>query len=126
MDKVHFGIFVDVMISSAVFWSPIELGGYNGRDIYMNVIENNCQISVNSTVVDSRGIWGSFKEWAMSTAAGEFVLSDAAGAVTGCAVSLVQTGGATAIPNPAFGGIPTAGVVGVIAGAGASINSAIN
>ena len=45
--------------------------------------------------------------------------------VAGVAGAIAGTVGAAGIPNPALGGIPPAGVVGVISGAGASIRKAI-
>lgn len=50
-------------------------------------------------------------------------MADATGMLSGVAANIVATGGAGAIPNPALGGMPTAGAVGLITGAGASINT---
>lgn len=54
------------------------------------------------------------------------VKTDCVSGVAGALGNLVSSGGAGAIPNPMFGGCPTAGVVAVIAGAAGSINAANN
>jgi len=108
-DKLLFGTMIDVAIHSAKFWFPVEQGGQN------KYVEFKKKLSIirNGNDLDLRGFWS------------DIILADAAGAVTTAAISLVNSGGLTAIPNPALGGIPTAGVVAVIGGAGASIAKAI-
>lgn len=108
-DRVLFGTMVDVAIHSAEFWLPSEQGGQNQFAAFKNKLRN--LRGPNS--IELRGFWS------------DLILADAAGALTAAAISLVNTGGASAIPNPALGGIPTAGVIAVIGGAGASITKAI-
>jgi hypothetical protein len=57
---------------------------------------------------------------------GKVLCADALGCVTAAASSLVASGGASAIPNPLFGGIPTAGVIGAIGGVGGSAGSLLS
>lgn len=108
-DRALFGTMVDVAIHSAEFWLPSEQGGQNKFADFKNKLRTLRE--PNS--IEFRGFWS------------DLILADAAGALTAAAISLVNSGGASAIPNPAFGGIPTAGVIAVIGGAGASITKAI-
>lgn len=105
--------FIRVAKSSVELWFPKELGGLGYNEILTAKISNKR--------IDLRKNW--FTRWVDSNAFGKFIISDAVGAVAGVATSLVSSGGATAIPNPALGGIPTAGVVGIISGASTSVLS---
>ncbi len=122
-EKIYFESFIDVLNKSAKLWAPSEVGGLGSSELLQNKYGATCSSSVNSNNVEKRGIWGSFRDWAMSTAAGVFVLTDATMAVTATAAALTATAGAGALPL--CGGIPCAGVAGVITGAGASIASQI-
>lgn len=53
------------------------------------------------------------------------VAADAIGVVATAAISVVNSGGASALPNPLFGGIPTAGIAGLIGGVAASATSVV-
>lgn len=52
--------------------------------------------------------------------------TDAVGCVGSAASSVAATGGASAVPNPLFGGLPTASVYGIGAGVQASVSTAIS
>lgn len=99
--------FIRVVKSSVELWFPRNLGGLGYNEILSAKISN--------TKIKLRKNW--ITRWVSSKKFGKFIISDAVGAVAGVATSLVSSGGATAIPNPLLGGIPTAGVVGVISGA---------
>lgn len=110
-EKVLFGAFTDVMISSTELWSPREFGGEGLRDDLLKAYG----------IAQPRG---RFRDWLMSKAAGKAVLSDATGMIAGAGGALASSGGAAALPL--CGGIPCAGVAGVILGVGASVTSVIN
>lgn len=77
--------------------------------IVMNILNVMCT-SINQLEVQ---VWKPFK----------FKLSDATGLLAGAASSVVASGGLTAVLNPAFGGLPTASVLGLISGGAASVNT---
>lgn len=72
---------------------------------------------------DPNSPWSSeFWRWR----AAKYFMIDAAGATTAAATSLVASGGLSAAPNPALGGVPTAGAIAVIGGIGSSGGSVLN
>ena len=87
--------------NSALFWLPTQLGGYNRYYQFknFNIIPDKNQLELR------KFSWGIL------------IGSDIAGIVEGATVSLIESGGAAALPNPLFGGVPTASVVGVAVGA---------
>ncbi len=102
-DLVYFGAMVDVATYSTELWMGSTYGGLNKYSEFQNILDNLCNGSVQY-----RGFWSNI------------ILSDAAGMLTGVAGSLVATGGGSALPNPFLGGMPTAGAVGLVVGAGAN------
>ena len=104
-----FDYLIDVAISSNKLWKPYEAGGLNQKVKMDAMIQTLCRNNLSLR-------WDVWKT----------VRSDAIGCVTGALGNLASSGGAGALPNPLFGGCPTAGVVGAIAGAGASLNAALN
>ena len=108
--------FIRVAKSSVELWFPTDLGGLGYNEILT--------LKISSNRISMRKNW--FMKWVESSEFGTFIISDAVGAVAAVGASLVSSGGATAIPNPALGGIPTAGVVGLIYGASASVISQLN
>ena len=109
-DLIKFGMMVDVANHSAEFWLATEAGGENRFFDFYNIRSNVCE----EEPINQTNSWWS-----------DIILADAVGAVTGAAANIGATAGAGALPNPALGGLPTAGVVGAISGAGASIAKAI-
>lgn len=91
--------YLAVIKHSAKYWLPTSLGGEGGSD------------GITPAGGSARIIWG------------QVIGADAIGVLSGAAANLIATGGAGAIPNPLLGGVPTAGAVGVVVGAGASLNS---
>jgi hypothetical protein len=106
-DLKKFGTYSDVLSSSIEFWLPTSQGGLNNLENLTVKMQKDCQ-----------GNGSRWCGWCV-------VLADAAGVVAGAGASLAATGGAAAIPNPALGGLPTASVVGVVVGLGASAQRAI-
>lgn len=107
-DKLFFDIFCDVAYHSCEFWLPTDKGGANYAKKLSDIITDNCE-----SKLDLRFGWG------------KFFLTDAVCCVAAAATSVVDSGGLSAVPNPALGGLPTAGVVGVIGGLGGSAAYAI-
>jgi len=91
---------------SAKFWLPTEQGGEGGIR-YLN--SNN---GTPNEEIHAR-IWG------------RVIMVDALGVLSGAGAAVINSGGAAAIPNPAFGGLPTASVVGLWVGALASAAAAL-
>lgn len=110
-ELIYFGAMFDVAIHSLRLWSDSEFGGENKYLAFRQVIDKNC----NYNVVHLRKI-----NW------GKVFGIDAVMTVAGAMTSVINSGGATAVPNPALGGIPTAGVVGVITGVAGSAVSVIS
>jgi len=106
---ILFDYLIDVAISSNKLWKPFEEAGMNFKVKTDEIMQNLCRNNLSLR-------WDPWK----------VVRSDAIGCVSGALGNLAASGGAGAIPNPLFGGCPTAGVVGAIAGAGASLNAAFN
>jgi hypothetical protein len=104
-DLVIFFSTTSVFRYSTKLWYPESMGGEDGLK-YLKVAKLG-------ESVQSRTTW-----WKIITA-------DGVGMVGGALNSLISTGGASAIPNPLLGGVPTAGAVAVIGGAVASGNMAI-
>ncbi len=90
---------------SANFWYPESIGGEGGMKYFSKTIKSD-------NTLYARGF-----SW------GKLITVDAVGIVAGAAAALVSTGGAAAAP--ACGGIPCAGVVGLINGAFDSAGYAI-
>jgi hypothetical protein len=107
-ELLQFGVMVDVAISSTELWLGSE---FNGQNKYM-ILQDNLTSFCDDSILP-RGFWS------------DIILADALGATSAVMSSLVATGGASAIPNPALGGIPTAGVIGVIGGAAMSLGKAL-
>ena len=105
-EKVLFEMFTDVLMSSNYLWTSEELGGLGYYSKFSSALNNNC----NNLKVSSRFF-------------GKWILADAIGTVAGTAAALVTTGGWASLPL--CGGIPCAGVAGVIRGAGSSVVAAI-
>lgn len=84
------------------------LNKYDDFQIYMT------QLCIMPPAVESRWSWKSI------------ILSDAIGILGGAIASVVDSGGASALPNPLLGGVPTASVVGLVVGATASVTAAVN
>ena len=103
-NRLYLDLFCDVGYHSCELWMPINLGGMGYFKLLKEINFRNC----NATKVYSR-------TWFCET-----FLTDMVGTVAGATSAVVATGGAAAIPNPAFGGMPTAGVIGVIQGVAAS------
>lgn len=108
-ELVYFGTMTEVAMFSAELWQSSYFGGQGKHSEFQNVLNNLCGESVQIRSI----CWSCI------------ILADATGAVSAAATSLVASGGASAIPNPLFGGIPTAGVIAVIGGAGMSIGKAL-
>jgi hypothetical protein len=104
-DKEMLNAMKNVLVSSAELWLPKEKGG---EGYYEKL--NGKKYNVNARGL---GIFGIF-------------VADAVGIVGGAAGSVAASGGASAIPNPLLGGLPTASLVGVIVGATSSVQKAIN
>ncbi|NBC07357.1 MAG: hypothetical protein GVY26_09210 [Bacteroidetes bacterium] len=105
-DLVYFGAMVDVAMKSAEIWLDNDMGGQGLFAQFQNKRSELCT------------------EWLENRWIGGVILADATGLVSGAAASVVSSGGAAAVPNPALGGLPTASVVGVVTGAAASVNKA--
>jgi len=110
-DQVQFGMMVDVARNSCELWLPTSLGGQNKYAEFQSILNSLC---FNNSNIEPR--WW---DW------GAIIGVDYVSAIGAVATSLVASGGAFAIPNPAFGGIPTAGVIGLIGGAVGSIGKAM-
>jgi len=96
---------------SAKLWYPEELGGEYGIQYF----DDEGYVPTHPIIEERNGInWGSV------------IISDAIGGIGGALTSLINTGGATAIPNPLLGGVPTAGAVAVAAGVTASVSTGVN
>lgn len=106
-DLVLFGAMVDVSIYSTELWLDSELGGLNKYSYFQNILVSMCDDSLQS-----RWTWGGI------------IGADATGIVTGAVNAVISSGGAAAVPNPALGGLPTASVIGLVTGAGASVAKA--
>lgn len=109
---ILFGSMIDVAFSSIDFWSDSSVGGSNKLNYFRNRIDQICPPIINKR-------WGGIK-W------GKVFLSDATGIIGGATRAIVASGGAAALPNPAFGGIPSAGIAGLVGGATSSCVSVIN
>ena len=109
-DLKIFGGMADLAMNSVKLWLPTADGGDNLYDDFEDDYSILC--SANFENADPRGWWGSI------------ILADAIGVVTGAAGALAVNP-LLALPNPATGGIPIAGIVGVINGAGNSATAAI-
>ena len=109
---ILFGSMIDVALSSIDFWSDSSIGGENMIRYFKTRIDQICPPIINNR-------WGGIK-W------GKVFLSDAAGIIGGATRAVVASGGAAALPNPAFGGIPSAGIAGLVGGATSSCVSVIN
>ncbi|MBL7829826.1 MAG: hypothetical protein JNK41_02270, partial [Saprospiraceae bacterium] len=109
---ILFGSMIDVALSSIDFWSDSSVGGANKLNYFRNRIDQICPPIINNR-------WGGIK-W------GKVFLSDATGIIGGATRAIVASGGAAALPNPAFGGIPSAGIAGLVGGATSSCVSVIN
>jgi hypothetical protein len=107
-ERMYYYHFLSVIKYSSKLWMTTEQGGENGLSLIKFSSDN-----------------GKSGDSLLRVPGWKIFLADAAGCVAGAAGSVAATGGASAIPNPALGGLPTASLVGVIAGAGASINKAI-
>lgn len=117
-EKILFGTFIDVAMSSNYLWTPIEFGGLGYYETFGNQLDNLCVSS------RPRGWWKDLKDWYHSSSFGDFVATDAVATVATTGAVLISTAGAGALPL--CGGIPCAGAAGVVTGAGASIIQAIN
>ncbi len=106
-DQIYFGMMIDIAVHSTYFWYPKERGGMNKLAEFSGD---------TSQIYAKANIWPGW---------GRVFLADCIGAVTGGVSSVISSGGATAIPNPGLGGLPTASAVAIITGAGASAGKAI-
>ena len=107
-EKLCYLVFLAVARHSAKLWLPQRLGGENA----ISLIQFPPVNGEDEPAVASRISW-----WKVIT-------TDAAGALYGVVGSLISTGGASAVP--VAGGIPPAGIQGVIKGATASTISIIS
>lgn len=105
-----FGAYVDVAMHSTKFWLPIYAGGENKLSELFSHLEGNCRSNNNQL----RKI-----HW------GKLICIDALTTVSTAALSIVNSGGGAALPNPLLGGLPTAGLAGVIGGIAGSGTYAI-
>ncbi len=96
---------MDVAIHSVEFWYPVDQGGMGRYD----------QFGGGATA-------GRLEAW---PGFGKIFTADVVGVAQGAIGAVVATEGAAAAPNPAFGGLPTASVVGLVMGVGSSIKKAI-
>lgn len=106
-EKTLFENFIDVAIKSNKFWKDSDYGGLNGRRKGLsltNSITNKIQLQTR---------WNPFKT----------VMTDVTCMVGAAVTSVIATGGASAIPNPLLGGLPTASAIAVVAGAVGSLNT---
>lgn len=110
-DIMYFGSMVDVALHSVAFWSPSSNGGNNGYYNFSNSTALLCAGMANDQV-------GFRIDW------GKVFSADAVGVIAG-ATRAVLSNPALAVPNPALGGIPTAGVVGVVSGVASSVIAGI-
>ena len=95
---------------SYLLWAPVAKGGMYWQDrMCTDGIGNRPGANRNGD-----GCWS------------RIILTDVTGLVSSATAAVVTTSGWAVLPNPALGGLPTASVAGVILGAGASINTAIN
>lgn len=109
-ERMYYYHFLSVIKYSSKLWMTSEQGGENGLSLI--------KFSLGS---DSSG------DSLLRRAPGwKIFMIDAVGCVGSAASSVAATGGASAVPNPLFGGLPTASVVGVIMGATASTTFAIS
>jgi len=115
-DKYLFDIFIDVVNKSAYFWLPVSDGGLGGENKWLEMEEILCP-NFNELQV---------RDWPIKLKPFKFMMADATGLLTSASVSVVATGGLSAVPNPLLGGLPTASVVGLIGGAGASVGTLWN
>lgn len=111
LDSFVFNMMIDVAYSSSIFWMPVDLGGENKYHNLNNWYNSNCDDLQLSAIL--RFDWG------------KLISIDAVSLLTAAAGSVIHSGGATALPNPAFGGLPTASVYGLVIGAGSSCIYAI-
>jgi hypothetical protein len=89
----------DVAIKSNKFWKDSDYGGLNGRRkglTFTNSITNKIQLQTR---------WNPFKT----------VMTDATCMVGAAVTSVIAIGGASSIPNPLLGGIPTASAISIVA-----------
>ena len=105
-EKILFAMFTDILMSSNYLWTSEELGGLGYYSKVSSVLNNNC----NNLKVSS----GFFGKW---------ILVDAVATVGATAAAIAASGGVGVLPL--CGGIPCAGVAGVIRGAGSSVVAAI-
>ena len=109
-DLVYFGAATDVAMFSTQLWLDNNLGGEGKYFEFQNIISNMCGESTQE-----RG----FSWWK------GIILADAIGLVTAATISVINSGGATAVPNPLFGGLPSASVVRLVGGVAASVTKAL-
>lgn len=137
-DLIIFLCSISVAKYSARLWCPENLGGEDAfrylknNPSNWNSIQNDVTISLTastpvkySTTLSFPGGTGSGISYRKRWNWGKIVLADALGVVSGAVSSVISSGGASALPNPALGGLPTAGAVGLVSGASASGGSAI-
>lgn len=107
---LYLGSFIDVASHSVEFWLPTSLGGDNKFSEFRGNLNTLCRENVEERA----------PFWA------RIVLSDAIGVVATAAITLSTPGGAaTLVPNPAFGGVPSIAVIGLIGGVSASLIGAL-
>jgi len=99
-------MFTDVLMSSNYLWTSEALGGLGYYSKLSSVLNNNC----NNPRVNSRFF-------------GKWILVDAVATLAATAAAIAASGGVGVLPL--CGGIPCAGVAGVISGATASAGAAI-
>lgn len=97
-DQRHFGAFIDVAMSSLEFWYPRSNGG----------LGKLANFRKTPSIAKAWPGWG------------RVILADAIGTLSVAVTSVIQSGGTSALPNPALGGLPTASALGLVGGATAS------
>ena len=107
-DLILYGAMVDVTSHSIECWVGTSTGGQNKYAEFQILLNNLCGNSFQRA-------WG----W------GKLFATDGIAMLAGAANSVIASGGTSAIPNPLFGGVPTAGVIGVVSGAAASATYAV-
>ena len=93
-DKYLFDIFIDVVNKSAYFWLPVSDGGLGGENKWLEMEEILCP-NFNELQV---------RDWPIKLKPFKFMMADATGLLTSASVSVVATGGLSAVPNPLLGG----------------------
>lgn len=107
-ERMYYYHFLSVIKHSSKLWKTTEQGGENGLSLIQFSSDNGKSGDSHLRVPG----WRIF-------------MADAVGTVQGAVGAVEATSGAAAAPNPLFGGLPTASVVGVISGVCSSINKAI-